>query len=235
MSSETVRLSYAVLCLNLSGPSDMEIIRKAQSRHKMRVSQTSASKLNKAMCHFPDVQQGKKVCLWEQDISVHLKQCSHLGNRAELVAVAGGCTRGHTHTQMRSVTHQMRSDTPGKNVSFAFSGVPRINSKLHHRYEHDDPLSPVTTTFSSLPPPPSACVCPTTPRALFLPTSHPRYGRQGPIEQLQAPSGESPLFGPLFANNPPPSPCASLPALVNTHQGKARALFPPHTTLAAST
>jgi len=41
MLSETVRLSYAVLCLNLSGPSDMEIIHKAQSRHK-------------AMCHFPD-------------------------------------------------------------------------------------------------------------------------------------------------------------------------------------
>jgi len=55
MLSETVRLSYAVLCLNLSGPSDMEIICKAQSRHKMCVSQTSASKLNKAMCHFPDV------------------------------------------------------------------------------------------------------------------------------------------------------------------------------------
>jgi len=55
MLSETVRLSYADLCLNLSGPSDMEIIRKAQSRHKMHVSQTSASKLNKAMCHFPDV------------------------------------------------------------------------------------------------------------------------------------------------------------------------------------
>jgi len=55
MLSETVRLSYAVLCLNLSGPSDMEIIRKAQSRHKTHVSQTSASKLNKAMCHFPDV------------------------------------------------------------------------------------------------------------------------------------------------------------------------------------
>jgi len=32
----------------------MEIICKAQSRHKMHVSQTSASKLNKAMCHFPD-------------------------------------------------------------------------------------------------------------------------------------------------------------------------------------
>jgi len=30
-------------------------------------------------------------------------------------------------------------------------------------------MSPVTTTFSSLLPPPSACVCPTTPRALFLP------------------------------------------------------------------
>jgi len=96
-------------------------------------------------------------------------------------------------------------------------------------------MSPVTTAFSSLPPPPSACACPTTPHALFLPTSHPHYGRQGPIERLQAPSGEFPLFSPLFANNPPPSPRASSPALVNTHQGKARALFPPHATLAAST
>jgi len=96
-------------------------------------------------------------------------------------------------------------------------------------------MSPVMTAFSSLPPPPSACVCPTTPHALFLPTSHPHYGQQGPIERLQAPSGEFPLFSPLFANNPPPSPRASPPALVNTHQGKARVLFPPRTTLAAST
>jgi len=96
-------------------------------------------------------------------------------------------------------------------------------------------MPPVTIAFSSLPPPPSACVCPTTPHALFLPTLHPCYGWWGPIEQLQAPSGEFPLFGPLFANNPPPSPHASLPALVNTHQGKARVLFPPHAMLAAST
>jgi len=102
-------------------------------------------------------------------------------------------------------------------------------------YERDDPMSPVMTAFSSLPPLPSACVCPTTPRALFLPTSHPRYGRQGPIERLQAPSGEFPLFGPLFANNPLPSPRASPLALVNTHQGKTRVLFPPRATLAAST
>jgi len=80
-------------------------------------------------------------------------------------------------------------------------------------------MSPVMTAFSSLPPPPSACMCPTTPHALFLPTLHPRYSRQGPIEQLQAPSGEFPLFSPLFANNPPPSPRASPLALVNTHQG----------------
>jgi len=62
------------------------------------------------------------------------------------------------------------------------------------------------------PPLPSACVCPTTPSALFLPTSHPRYGQQGLIEQLQAPSGEFPLFSLLFANNPPPSPRAMLAA-----------------------
>jgi hypothetical protein len=33
----------------------MDIICKPQSRHKTCVSQTSASKLNQAMCHFPDV------------------------------------------------------------------------------------------------------------------------------------------------------------------------------------
>jgi len=54
-------------------------------------------------------------------------------------------------------------------------------------------MSPVTTAFSSPPPPPSACVCPTAPRALFLPTSHLRYGRQGPRERSRAPSGEFPL------------------------------------------
>ena len=54
MLSETVWLSYIVLRLNLSGPSDMELICKARSRRKTRLSQTSASKLNKAMCHFPD-------------------------------------------------------------------------------------------------------------------------------------------------------------------------------------
>jgi hypothetical protein len=52
--SYIVLYCLTVLRLNLSGPSDMDIIRKAQSRHKTRVSQTSASKLNKAMCHFPD-------------------------------------------------------------------------------------------------------------------------------------------------------------------------------------
>jgi len=96
-------------------------------------------------------------------------------------------------------------------------------------------MSPVMTAFSSLPPLPSACMCPTTPCALFLPTSHPHYGWQGPIEWLQAPSGEFPLFGPLFANNPLPSPHTSPLALVNTHQGKARVLFPPHAMLAALT
>jgi len=128
---------------------------------------------------------------------------------------------------MRSTTHQMRSDTPGENVSFAFSGVPRINSKLRHSYERDDPMSPVTTAFSSLPPPPSACVCPTTPRALFLPTLHPRYGRQGPIEWLQAPSGEFPLFGPLFANNPPPSPRATLAASTRPCTPRFKSCQPP--------
>src|SRR6266446_9327554 len=54
-------------------------------------------------------------------------------------------------------------------------------------------MSPVTTAFSSPPPPPSACVCPTAPCALFLPTSHLRYGRQGPRERSRAPSGEFPL------------------------------------------
>ena len=38
-----------------------------------------------------------------------------------------------------------------------------------------------------------ACLCPTTPRTLFLPASHPRYGRWGPRERPQAPSGEFPL------------------------------------------
>jgi hypothetical protein len=52
--SYIVLYCLTVLRLNLSGPSDMDIIRKAQSRRKTRVSQTSASKLNKAMCHFPD-------------------------------------------------------------------------------------------------------------------------------------------------------------------------------------
>jgi len=74
MLSETVRLSYAVLCLNLSGPSDMEIIRKAQSRHKMRVSQTSASKLNKAMCHFPDA----SICERHIHISTSLVELTSL-------------------------------------------------------------------------------------------------------------------------------------------------------------
>ena len=37
------------------------------------------------------------------------------------------------------------------------------------------------------------CLCPTTPHALFLPTSHPRYGQQGPRERSQAPSCEFPL------------------------------------------
>ena len=53
-----------------------------------------------------------------------------------------GYTRGDTHTQMRSTTHYVRSDTPGNNLSFVFSGMSCINSKLHH---HDDPMSPVTT------------------------------------------------------------------------------------------
>jgi hypothetical protein len=54
--SYIVLYCLTVLRLNLSGPSDMDIIRKAQTRHKTRVSQISASKLNtKAMCHFPDV------------------------------------------------------------------------------------------------------------------------------------------------------------------------------------
>ena len=42
------------------------------------------------------------------------------------------------------------------------------------------------------------CLCPTTPRTLFLPTSHPRYGRQGPREWSWAPSGEFPLCSALY-------------------------------------
>ena len=111
-----------------------------------------------------------------------------------------GYTRGDTHTRMRSTTHYVRSNTPGNNLSFVFSGMSCINSKLRHqlrvRYECDDPMSPVTTVSHHhhhicLPVPESI-----TPRALFLPASHPRYGRQGPRERSQAPSGESPPVQP---------------------------------------
>ncbi|EDQ99361.1 uncharacterized protein LACBIDRAFT_316662 [Laccaria bicolor S238N-H82] len=34
----------------------------------------------------------------------------------------GGYTRGDTHTQMRSTTHHVRSDTPGNNLSFFIFG-----------------------------------------------------------------------------------------------------------------
>ena len=100
----------------------------------------------------------------------------------------GGYTRGDTHTHMRSTTHHVRSNTPGNNLSFfTFSGVSCIRNSAS--YERDGPMSPVTTVFSS---PPSHCRCPTA-RALFLPASHPRYGRQGPRERSRAPSGEFPL------------------------------------------
>jgi len=70
-------------------------------------------------------------------------------------------------------------------------------------------MSPVTTAFSSWPLP-FACLCPTTPCPLFLPTSHPRYGLQGPREWSQAPSGEFPL--------------CSAPYLLTTHHHH----LPPH-------
>ena len=44
--------------------SDIEIICKAQSRRKMSVSQTSASKLNKGMCHFSEVLDCQDLWSW---------------------------------------------------------------------------------------------------------------------------------------------------------------------------
>jgi len=148
-----------------------------------------------------------------------------------------GCTRGDTHTQMRSMTHQMRSDTPGKNVSFSFLGVLQINLKLRHRLRawwchvtcHNCFLITTTTAICLCVPHHPPCSLPAHLAPSLWPTRTNRTVT-GPFR-----SGEFPLFSPLFANNPPPSPHASPLALVNTHQGKARVLFPPRAMLAAST
>ena len=55
-------------------------------------------------------------------------------------------------------------------------------------------MSPVTTALSS----PHHRHQPHHPRSLFLPTSHPCYGRQGPRKQSWAPSGEFPLHSALY-------------------------------------
>ena len=108
--------------------------------------------------------------------------------------VGRGYTRGDTHTQMRSMAHHVRSNTPGNNLSFfvfsyfwvchALKTLPvtsmmipcHLSLPFSHHHHH-----------ICLPVPHHP------PHALFLPTSHPRYGQWGPREQPQAPSGEFPL------------------------------------------
>ena len=40
-----------------------------------------------------------------------------------------------THTQMRSTTHYVRSNTPGNNLLFVFLGMSCINSRLPHQLQ----------------------------------------------------------------------------------------------------
>ena len=71
------------------------------------------------------------------------RECPPIGPPA--IAEKRGYTRGDTHTQMRSMTHYVRSNTPGNNV---FSGVSCIRNSAS--YERDDPMSLVTIVFSWL-------------------------------------------------------------------------------------
>ena len=143
---------------------------------------------------------------------------------------------------MRGMAHHVRSNTPGNNLSFfVFSyfwvchalETPPVTSMMIPCHL-SQPFLITTITF--------ACLCPTTgttPRALFLPASHPRYGRQGPRKRSRAPSGLFPLCSApylLTTHHHHLRPHhLSPPALANAHLGKAGACLPPCTMLAVST
>ena len=84
----------------------------------------------------------------------------------------------------------------------------------HHHHRHLPACAP---------PPPALSSCP--PRTFAMADKDQENGH-GPLQV----SSHS-----VLANNPPPSPRASPPALANAHQGKAMALLSPRATLAAST
>ena len=91
---------------------------------------------------------------------------------------------------MRSMTHYVRSNTPGNNLSYfvfsyfrvcrAFETPPITSVMIPCHLSHHFLI--VTTTFCTL----------------LLPASHPRYGPRGPRERPRAPSGKFPLCSALY-------------------------------------